>query len=365
MPLNAPLLQPFTNITPNSFVTSWTAVADAKEYVLYVARTLAVTEDSEGNEVYTLSNYHSGYNGKLISGLRWEVTNLLPSTTYYVRVDSKSGTLVSNPYRPKLIATQEQPVRKTARGLRVDYALGEYALRGLGDQYTVLNNLLTGVTLLDGLTSTEVAVSAKDVYAIAQKKAYNPITFIQETVVPKASSFLTKTVLYYLKGFKGKVSDTMDRLRSSFSSFNERSSNAIEKTSPNFKNPYGMYGQASAAEFFIKDGVGAEAVPVLSDDVGYWEIGSYSTEDTSLVIRPKRPEFVLGEPESAPNVQMDYLRIGSQFNISVPTSGPNAGIGGDQPRNPSGVTSDTSIMLIVRSVNEPGRLFFVKTERVV
>lgn len=365
MALNAPFLQPFTNITPNSFVATWTSVPEAKQYVLYVARTLTVTTNTAGDEIYTLSNFHPGYNGKLISGLRWEVTNLLPSTTYYVRVDSKAGTLISNPYLPKLIGTPEQPLRKTARGLRVDYALGEYALRGIGDQFGVLNNLLRGVTLRDGINAPDSNISSYDVFAVAAKVVYNPLTFIQEVVVPKTSEFLTKTILYRLKGFKGKVSDVMDKIRASFSSFNERSSNAITKSVPQFKNPYGLYGQAYAAEYFLKDAVGAEAVPVLVDNVGYWEIAPYSTSDTSLVVKPKKPEFVPGEPEEAPNIRLDFLRIGSQFNISVPTSGTNAGIGGDQPRNPTGVTSDTSIMLIVRSVSEPGRLFFVKTERIV
>lgn len=371
MALNAPILQPFSNITPTSFVATWTSVPEATNYVLYVARNLTETETGDGNFIYTLSNYHPGYNGKLISGLRWEVTNLLPSTVYYVRVDSRAGTQTSLPYRPRSIGLPEQPVRKTSRGLRVDFALREYFLKGIGEQAQVLRNLLKGTTLKDGTSSPASDLTATDMYAVASMSAYDPAGFPIDygfaqklNNFPKASSFLNKTVLGYIKNFKGKVVGIIENLRSNFKSFNERSSSAIEKATPVFKTPYGMYGPAYAGQFFIKDGIGAEAVPVGSDtgQFGYWELKGYSSlQDPEKVVSPRIPVFT-SDPnapaEEPPNVYVDLLRIGNQFNISVPSSGQ----GGLKDR-PSAVNSDTGAMLIVRSVSEPGRLFFVKTER--
>lgn len=343
----------------------------ASNYVLYVARTLTETELSDGETLYTLSNFHPGYNGKLISGLRWEVTNLLPSTVYYVRVDSKAGTQVSPPYRPRNIGLPEQPARKTTRGLRVDFALKEYFLRGIGEQAGVLFNLLQGTTLKDGVNSPDSFVTATDVYAIASDRAHEPsglpieFGFAQTSpTIPKASSFLTLNVLGRIKNFKGKVLSVIENLRSSFKSFNERSANAIEKAIPTFNTPYGMYGPAYANQFFLKDGTGAEAVPVGEDmgTFGYWELKPYSNLDSSQIVSPRIPNFFPNDPnatpEEPPNVFIDFLRIGNQFNISVPTTGQ-----GGLKERPSAVNSDTGAMLIVRSASEPGRLFFVKTER--
>jgi hypothetical protein len=350
MALNAPLLQAFSNLTPTSFTAQWTSVPEARDYVLYVAKTLTETENDDGIVISTLSNFHPGYNGRTVSGLRWEVTNLLPATTYYVRVDARAGTQISPPYPPKSISTQELPVRKTARGLRVDSAFSEIFLARGG--FSALMNLLTGVSLRDGINSPDSLVSPYDVYAVSQ-------TALSD--IPKSSSYLTLAILSRIKNFRGKVSGVLEQLKSSFKSFAEKSNSGIAKATPNFKSPYGMYGQVYAAEFFLKDKTGAEAVRVGEDSEGYWKTRPYSSIDTEKVVAP-RPPFD-GDPtyptQEPPDVYVDFLRVGSRFNIAVPASG----IGGLKPRVPAAVNSDTGAMLILRSVSEPGRLFFVKTER--
>ena len=351
MALNAPLLQAFSNLTPTSFTAQWTSVPEARDYVLYVAKTLTETENDDGIVISTLSNFHPGYNGRTVSGLRWEVTNLLPATTYYVRVDARAGTQISPPYPPKSISTQELPVRKTARGLRVDSAFSEIALVS-GGPFLTLRNLLAGVSLRDGINSPDSAVTSYDVYAVAQ-------TALSD--IPKASSYLTLAVLNRIKNFRGKVSSVLQQLKASFKSFAERSNSGIAKATPKFKSPYGIYGQVYAAEFFLKDRTGAEAVRVREDSEGYWKTRPYSSIDTEKVVAP-RPPFD-GDPsyptQEPPDVYVDFLRVGSRFNISVPATG----IGGLKPRVPAAVNSDTGAMLILRSVSEPGRLFFVKTEK--
>lgn len=356
MALSIPILKPITSLTATSFVLSWSSVSNASSYVLYVARILTRVADADtGVETPVLSGFHPGYNGKIINGTRWEVLNLLPNTTYYVQLISKNSIEESPKPEPTVVGTPAQATRQTSRGLRVDYALKEFALQGLGYQTFAFQNLLTGATEEDG-SYPEFGPTSSDVYAVAQFK--DP----QNLSTPKASSYLTTQILNFVKGFKGKISSVMSQLQSEFSSFTERSSNSTTKIEPNFQSPYAMFGSVYSTEYFLKDRTGFEPVPVKQDTFGYWTAGDYSSSETGPSNKVVKPQPIIYSSTEIPepvNIYMDFLRVGTTFNIAVDSSGQ----GGLQNRPPSNVTSDTGFMIIVSSVNEPGRLFYVKTEK--
>lgn len=356
MALSSPVLKPVTSVGPTSFILSWSATTGAIDYLLYVAKTSTESVDAvTGLETYILSNFHPGYNGKIISGTRWEVTNLLPSTTYYIQLVARRGVEQSPKLAPLVVNTLSQPNRLTNRGLRVDLAFEEFRLQGAGIQSFCLDNLLKGADNQDGSYPQSYPTS-DDVYPLAHfSDPYG-------TGLPKASTYLTLAILRFIKGFKGKVTSVLNRLRSEFASFTERSFNSIDKAQPNFPSPYVLLGPAFAEEFFIKDKTGAEPVPAKQDTFGYWTIGNYSSTQTGAnnqVLKPLPIIYSQTEVPEVPNVSVDFLRVGSTFNIAVDSSGQ----GGLQNRPPANVSSDTGYMIVVSSISEPGRKFYVPTEK--
>jgi len=363
MALSIPLLQPITSLTATTFVLNWSSVLNASEYVLYVARTnTEVSGGDESTPTEVLSNFHPGYNGRIISGLRWEVTNLLPSTTYYVKLIARNSLEQSPDPAPTVIGTLSQAVRQTARGLRVDLAFKEFLLSGFGYQAAALQSLLSGVTEKDGSYS-DTAVLPDDVYAVSQlvEAPDYYVGGLSDPTFPKASSYLTLQLLRYVKGFKGKIASTLSQLKSEFASFTQRVINSIAKASPNFPTPYAMFGSAYASEFYLKDKTGAEPVPVKQDTFGYWNVADYSSTSTGasnqVVVPYKQP--IAGQVFEPVNVSVDYLRVGTTFNIAVDSTGQ----GGLQTRLPANVSSETGFMIVINSDSEPGRKFYVKTEK--
>jgi hypothetical protein len=364
MALSIPLLRPVTSLTATSFVLNWSSVLNASEYVLYVARTNTEVADVNANTFANIfSNFHPGYNGKIITGLRWEVTNLLPNTTYYVKLLAKNSSEQSPDPEPLTVGTPSQALRQTARGLRVDLAFKEFVLTGFAYQLEALKNLLRGATELDG-TYADTATHPDDVYAVAQlvEAPDFMIGGLSDASFPKASSYLTLQILRFVKGFKGKISSVLSQLRSEFSSFTQRSTNSINKATATFPTPYAMFGSAYASQFFLKDKTGAEPVPVKQDTFGYWTVGDYSgtlTGPSNQVVKPyKQP--IPGQVFDPVNVSVDFLRVGTTFNIAVDSS---SGQGGLQNRVPANVSSDTGYMIVINADSEPGRKFFVKTEK--
>lgn len=363
MALSIPILKPVTSLTATSFVLEWSSVLNASEYLLYVARTnTEVSDTNTSTFLNVLSNFHPGYNGKVISGTRWEVTNLLPNTTYYVKLFARNASEQSADPAPLTVGTPSQALRQTARGLRVDLAFKEFLLSGFAYQWTALKNLLLGVTEKDG-TYADTATHPDDVYAVAQlvEAPDFMVGGLSDATFPKASSYLSLTIFQYVKGFKGKISSVLSQLKSEFSSFTQRATNSLNKASPVFPTPYAMFGPAYANEFYIKDKTGAEPVAIKQDTFGYWTVGDYSTTSTGAsnqVVKPyKQP--IPGQVFDPVNVSVDYLRVGTTFNIAVDSSGQ----GGLQTRPPSTVSSDTGFMIVLSADSEPGRKFYVKTEK--
>jgi len=364
MALSIPILKPVTSLTATSFVLEWSSVLNASEYLLYVARTnTEVSDTNTSTFLNVLSNFHPGYNGKVISGTRWEVTNLLPNTTYYVKLFARNASEQSADPAPLTVGTPSQALRQTARGLRVDLAFKEFLLSGFAYPWTALKNILLGGTEKDG-AYPDTATHPDDVYAVAQlvEAPDFMVGGLSDATFPKASSYLSLTVFQYVKGFKGKISSVLSQLKSEFSSFTQRATNSLNKASPVFPTPYAMFGPAYANEFYIKDKTGAEPVAIKQDTFGYWTVGDYSTTSTGAsnqVVKPyKQP--IPGQVFEPVNVSVDYLRVGTTFNIAVDS---NSGQGGLQNRIPANVSSDTGYMIVLNADSEPGRKFYVKTEK--
>ena len=359
MALSPIILKPVSALTSSSFLLQWEPIIRATEYVITIARTSTQVTNAESLvETSVLTDFHPGYNGKVVSGLRWEVTNLLPETTYYVSIIGRNATEQSPSLAPVVIGTLPLPNRQTSRGLRVDLAFKEFLLGGFDYQSNALQNLLFGVQDKDE-SYPETGIESADVYALASLKEPPDAGrgTASDPAFPPASSYVTLTTIRYIKGFLGKVTTALKQLSAEFSSFSQRVSGAITKISPNFPNPYAMFGPAVASQFFLQDRVGSTAVPVLQDNLGYWSVGSHSQSNPAIVLKPKPIDYGDGEALEPADVFIDYLRVGQSFNIAV-----TSGIGGLQTRLPS-VTSDTNFMLIINTASEPGRQFFVKTER--
>lgn len=360
MALSSPILQPVTTVTPVSFIVNWSSVIEAESYRLYVARTQTEVEEDGAVVEIVLSNFHPGYNGKIVNGTRWEVTNLLPATAYYVRVVAVRGSQTSPLAQPLLVSTPSQPIRVTNRGLRVDYAFREWAAVSYRSVATALGSLLQGATEKDDVTYPVARPTYKDVQAVVPFK-YNYLEDFDEVqIVPRAGSWLNIDLLRRIKNFKGKITSVLNKLTSEFASFVERSTTSITQQSATFKTPYVLLGTVTAQEYYLKDKVGAQAVPVQEDDFGYWEKTNYSDSETGIanqVYKPKPIIYDINEVPTAPDVKVDFLRVSSAFNIATP-----GGQNGLQNRPNSQVRSDTGFMIVVTTPSEPGRKYYVKTE---
>jgi len=362
--ISSPLLQPVTVITSSSFILNWSSVQGVEKYKLFVARSQTEIVQDETVVDVVLSNFHPGYNGKIVEGTRWEVTNLLPSTTYYVRIISLQGSLESVGLQPTIVSTVAQPVRVTARGLRVDFAFMEWAATSYRNVLYALDNLLYGATEKDNVNYPIARPTFKDIQAIVPFKVnlIQDPTLDEVQTVPKASSYLTIDALRRVKNFKGKITSVLNKLTSEFASFVERSTSSITQANPKFPNPYALLGIVTAQEYYVKDKVGAQAVPVQEDDFGYWEKTDYSPTETGItnqVYKPKPIIYDVNEVPTPPEVKIDYLRVGSTFNIAITAEGQ----GGLQNRPSSTTVTDTGFMIVITTPSEPGRRYYVRAER--